>query len=342
MPIFRPALFQGARMRRGYFEGWYFKQVSADGKPWSFIPGISLGHDGSIRRSFVQAIDGSTGTTRWYDFPIDSFKWHRHRLDLSIGPNHFSKKGLELDLDGPDGRLKASLTFGQLTRFPFRPWRPGVMGPYSFVPFMECNHGLVSMDHKVDGFVDADGFQLSMDGGRGYIEKDWGRSMPSAWIWSQSNSFPEQGDSLMFSLADIPWMGKSFPGFLCVGRFAGADASEGMKPGHKGPRPRIWATWNGSCVSDAIARDDRLDMTISRRDETLELRFRRGRGGLLLAPVAGFMDRRIAESVDASIDIRLRKGSRILYEGSAFPAGLETVGDLTTLGVSVAAAEYSR
>lgn len=26
---------------------------------------------------------------------------------------------------------------------------PGVMGPYSFVPFMECNHGILSMDHAL-------------------------------------------------------------------------------------------------------------------------------------------------------------------------------------------------
>ena len=28
---------------------------------------------------------------------------------------------------------------------------PGVMGPYSFAPFMECNHGILSMDHCLSG-----------------------------------------------------------------------------------------------------------------------------------------------------------------------------------------------
>ena len=42
--IWNPASYQGGRARRRYFEGWYFKQVSADrSEAWSFIPGLSLG-----------------------------------------------------------------------------------------------------------------------------------------------------------------------------------------------------------------------------------------------------------------------------------------------------------
>ena len=182
MPLFRPELFQGARRRRRYFEGWYFKQVSPDGRAWSFIPGVSLDAEGR-RRAFVQAIDGSAGTTRWYEFPFEAFRWNPRALDLRVGDNRFSLEGIELDLDGPEGRVRAGLRFGPSVRFPSRPWRPGIMGPYSFVPFLECKHGLVSLDHRTDGRVEVDGLGISMDGGRGYIEKDWGSSMPAAWIW---------------------------------------------------------------------------------------------------------------------------------------------------------------
>ncbi|WP_243392439.1 MULTISPECIES: tocopherol cyclase family protein [unclassified Mesotoga] len=30
---------------------------------------------------------------------------------------------------------------------------------------------------------------IDLTGGKGYIEKDWGRSLPDAWIWMQSNNF---------------------------------------------------------------------------------------------------------------------------------------------------------
>ncbi len=318
MSIYRTERFQGATRTRRYFEGWYFKQVSVDGRAWSFIPGISMGEDASDRRAFIQAIDGSTGETNWHEFPHESFRWEKDRLEVSVGENRFSTTGLRIALPG----LEADLRFGPLTPFPSRPWRPGIMGPYAFIPFMECNHGLVSLDHRVDGFVRTAGGTVSMDGARGYIEKDWGRSMPGAWVWAQSNSFARQGDSLMFSLARVPWLGGSFPGFLCATRFGG-----------DGDRFRIWATWNGSRVLSARATDSGMDFTLGRNGAVLELSFSRGRGGLLRAPVAGSMDRRISESVDASLSAKLVVAGRTVFEGDASPAGLETVGDLSSLGV---------
>lgn len=320
MPLFRPELFQGSRRKRRYFEGWYFKQVSPDGKAWSFIPGVSMDAEGR-RKAFVQAIDGSAGTTGWYEFPFEAFRWDRRALDIRVGDSHFSMEGIELDLDGPDGRVSASLRFGPAARFPSLPWRPGIMGPYSFVPFMECSHGLVSLDHRTDGRVEVKGRVISMDGGRGYIEKDWGSSMPSAWIWCQSNSFPEPGLSFMFSLADIPWMGGRFPGFLCAALLPGQGV-------------RVWASWNGARIDRLEAGDRAISAAIRRRDETLELRMERGRGGLLRAPTSGAMDRRIAESVDAVLSVRLRDSQGPGFEGTARPAGLETVGDLSLLGSS--------
>lgn len=328
MPIFQPNLFQGAGRRRRYFEGWYFKQVAEDGRAWSFIPGISIGADGS-KKAFVQAIDGDGGRTRWYEFPFASFSCHPKRLELAVGPNRFGLGGVELDLDGPDGRLKASLRYGPTTAFPSRPWRPGIMGPYSFVPFMECRHGLVSLDHEVAGRIETEEGNLELGRGRGYIEKDWGSSMPSAWIWTQSNGFAEPGASLMFSLANIPWLGGSFPGFLCAARLPEAGAPAGSAP------VRIWATWNGARVARAEASDARIELELRRGAERLTLGLERGRGGLLLAPVAGSMERRIAESVDAAMSVRLERGGELAFEGRAAPAGLETVGELSSLGVSI-------
>ena len=63
------------------------------------------------------------------------------------------------------------------------------MGWYSFVPFMECKHGIVSVNHDLSGILNVNDEVLISDGGKGYIEKDWGTSFPEAWIWMQSNNF---------------------------------------------------------------------------------------------------------------------------------------------------------
>lgn len=317
--LFNPVAFQGEGRKKAYFEGYYLKHVSRSGQAWAFIPGVSISSDGSVRKSFIQVIDGSTGTTRWYEFPFESFKYSARRFEVSIEGNRFSASGMHLELSGPDGAIAGDLRYGRLLGFPARPWCPGIMGPYSFLPAMECNHGLVSLDHEIAGGLSVDGLPMDFDGGRGYIEKDWGRAMPSSWIWAQSNSFPEAGTSLMFSLANIPWRGASFPGFLCAFR-SGANGAM-----------NVLATWTGARIENLGLSDASITVVISSRRDRLELLLERGRGGLLLAPVAGAMERRIAESVDATMQFAWYRQGSLLYQGRANPSGLETVGAVEQL-----------
>ena len=39
------------------------------------------------------------------------------------------------------------------------------MGPFAFFPFMECYHGIVSMDHQVFGKLEINGEIVNFDGG---------------------------------------------------------------------------------------------------------------------------------------------------------------------------------
>jgi hypothetical protein len=41
MAVMRPLAFHGSGKKGPFFEGWYFKNVSADGTGrWSIIPGV--------------------------------------------------------------------------------------------------------------------------------------------------------------------------------------------------------------------------------------------------------------------------------------------------------------
>jgi tocopherol cyclase len=314
----RPEPYQGGGRKRRYFEGWYFKQVTADyAEPWSFIPGIARGDEPGEGYSFVQAIEGRTGRTWWFEYPLGEFEASRKVLDIRVGANRFWSKGAVLRLEGEGSRLRGELGYGEFRSLPLNLLSPGVMGPYSFLPFMECRHGLVSLDHRVEGSFEIDGKKIDMGGGRGYIEKDWGSSMPSSWIWMQSNNFPESGDSFMLSIARIPWLGDAFTGFLCVASLGGALLRE--------------ATYTGARIEGFRLEEGEVSLAIARGSSRIELRASRSRGGLLRAPVNGLLSRRISESVDAVIGLRWTRAGRLLFEGEAGRAGLELVGDPASL-----------
>ena len=79
------------------------------------------------------------------------------------------------------------------------------MGWYAYVPTMECFHGILSMNHTLTGQLTLNNSKLNFDGGKGYIEKDWGRNFPKNWIWAQSNHFLDSELSVSISLATLPW-----------------------------------------------------------------------------------------------------------------------------------------
>ena len=314
----RQGLYQGENRKRRYFEGWYFKHVSADfSQSWSFIPGISRGETKGEGYSFVQAIEGRAGRTWWFEYPLSAFEASNRSLDIRVGANRFSASGMSLNLDGEGTRLRGELAYGELGCPPQRIVSPGVMGPFSFLPFMECRHGLVSLDHRIEGSFEQDGRSVDMGGGRGYIEKDWGSSMPSSWIWTQSNNFPDLGDSFMLSIADIPWLGKRFTGFLCAARLGGSFIRE--------------ATYTGARIEDFRLDDHEIGLSIVRGNSRIEFLTTRSEGGFLRAPVKGLLSRRIAESGDAKIALRRTRGDKLLFEGEAPLAGLELVGDPASL-----------
>ena len=312
----KPPVFQGNLGSKRYFEGWYFKQVSRDQKSVvSFIPGVSLSKN---RHSFIQMIDGITGETSYYEYPIDEFRYGKDRFDISIGLNDFSDKAFKLDIERNGDVVKGRIELIGTTPYPGSILSPGIMGWYSYVPFMECYHGVVSMHHRLKGIINVNGKEMDFTGGNGYIEKDWGRSFPESWIWLQSNNFDDSGTSFMLSVAKIPWMGKFFIGFLSF-----------LSIGEEVHR---FATYTGAKIRQISFENDHLDIQISDRKYFMKVKARQLGKGSLKAPMMGEMDRYIKESVDSVVDLELtdNKGKRV-FRGKGTRAGLEVVGEVYKL-----------
>jgi len=188
------------------------------------------------------------------------------------------------------------------------------MGWYSFVPFMECYHGLVSMNHDLEGSLTINNQLADFSEGKGYSEKDWGRSMPSAWIWMQSNHFEKTDTSFMLSIAKIPWLGYSFTGFLCVLLLDG--------------KIHRFATYTGAKIKQIEIGDESVSIEVRDNKYSLKIKAQHAGRGILAAPLHGAMDRRIAESVDATLEVFVRdKKGNIVFSGKGKNAGLELVGD---------------
>lgn len=314
--LFKPEVFQGNLKRNHYFEGWYFKHVSADhNQVLAIIPGISLA---GSHHSFIQIIDGSNGNTRYIEFPVSRFYGSRDHLDIRIGNNRFTKDSIELDINNHDTILQGTLRYANSISWPGSLLAPGIMGWYSYVPKMECYHGIVSLDHSIKGTLNFQGHTLDFNNGRGYIEKDWGTSMPESWIWLHANTFGAPGTSVMVSIAKIPWMGKFFIGFLCFVLVRGKIYK--------------FMTYNNSRIESLSLKEGRLDLAVRNRNFSVSLTAQQKKAGSLKAPVHGLMERYIKESIDSELSISIKSSSgSTIFDGNAEKAGLELVGNLDEL-----------
>ena len=112
---------------------------------------------------------------------------------------------LELNLDCKTAHITPILTSW---------FAPTITGPFYYVPRMQCNHGVISMNHELSGVVTLNGKTYSFENEKGYIEKDWGSSFPRKYIWSQANNFINTSASVFLSIATIPMVFFTFEGLI--------------------------------------------------------------------------------------------------------------------------------
>lgn len=306
--IYHPEIFQGSLSERNYFEGWYFKHVSSDtSEAIAVITGVSLSDD---PHAFIQFIDGSTGKTSYFRYSLNDFTFSAKKLEVSVDKSFFSENEINLDLENSDYRITGKISYTGISRIPGKILRPGIMGWYSFVPNMECNHGVVSASHSLEGRIEVNGLESDFTGGKGYIEKDWGTSFPESWIWMQCNNFVRSDISVMISVAKIPWMGSWFMGFISFINIAG--------------KLIILATYTGAKISRIRKLDEtHTEVVIRKGSLTLTAVIEKKGAGTLRAPVKGLMESIIKESLNSEVMVELKDGKETLFSGKGIRAGYE-------------------
>jgi tocopherol cyclase len=315
--LFNPEQYHGWGRKKRYFEGWYFKVVNkAEDRAFAFIPGIAMDENGE-KQSFIQVLDGKKLTAEYHKFDAADFKAEQGKFEIGIAGSRFSSDRIQLNLSG----IKGELRFKDKIGWPNKWYSPGIMGPYSFVPFMECYHGILSMDHSIEGMLIINGEDIDFTGGRGYIEKDWGSSFPSAYIWFQTNHFGQPGISLKASVAKIPWLGSSFTGFI-----AGLLLNDSLFR---------FTTYNSSHLIKSIAGKEKVELAIENRNYQLEITVRRHSSTELASPIAGFMDGRISESMTDLIEVRLsdKITQKTIFQDTGRNGGVEVAGKVEEIQV---------
>ncbi len=304
-------LFQGEKYlnkNKNYFEGWYYKNT-AQNKGISFIPGINI--DGTKSEAFIQII--TNNTSYFVNYNIKEFKFSHKPFNIQIGDNTFSKEGININIEDKSQNLKVhgNIKYTDNKNISTNTFAPNIMGPFSYIPFMECNHAIISMQNTNNGLIKINNEEIYFNNNRSYIEKDWGCSFPKSYIWCQGNNFQKTNASFMFSIADIPFKLFSFKGLICVLLIENTEFK--------------FTTYNNAKILECDIKEDMFNITFKKDVYTLNIKSKYDKGLKLAAPVKGKMTKDIFESIATTVTVTLKKGKEVILCDTSNMCGLEIV-----------------
>lgn len=290
--------FHGTKQSKNYFEGWYIRLAGND--VLALIPGIHLDQTGH-GYAFIQVI--TRDKSYYLTYPKEALEYTAHKFAVRIGRNLFTEKGVKLDIKKKGLRIKGSVAYGRLNR----PCYP-VMGPFSLLPVMQCSHGVISMYHRLSGSVSVNGRRFTFDGGRGYMEMDWGSSFPRKYLWVQGME-KSKNTSVMAAAATVPLGRGGIRGCVCIVYYRG--------------REYRLATYLGVKIIECsknqlILRQGKYLLLIEAIPDG-------EKGQRLKAPVMGDMKRMIHENACAKVRFRFYRKNRKLFDFVTDEAGYEWV-----------------
>lgn len=290
--------FHGKHKKRSFFEGWYLKHQN-DRTSICFIPAFHVSSGGEKSLSIQVITPEYSGSI---SYPAEQFLINDEYFSIQIEKNHFSDTGIAVDIQLEDFYVRGSLTYGPLTRL-----ESDIMGPFSHIPFLQCNHGVLSMSHTLHGQLDINGTKVDFSGGTGYIEKDWGTSFPQSYLWTQGCFSSPDGRpcSVMLSVAHIPLPVFHFTGCICAIWYEG--------------REYRLATYQGV----HIRRYTETEVIIEQKQYCLHVKLLSTAARPLQAPSNGDMSRVIHESASCSVRYLFTANEEILFDVTLDHASFE-------------------
>ncbi len=311
-----PDLYHG-RLGKNFFEGWYFKLVDRDMEhAFAFIPGVFFSPDPEHDHAFIQIVDGIKKTYRYERYPSKKFSASQDIFSVDIAGSSFGRSGISFNPDGNAGNINGELEFSNHLAWPDSILNPGSMGFYNYILKMQCYSQVCAMDFDLNGSLEVNGQIVDFNGGKGYIEKNWGSAFPYSWIWIQCNHFQKERVSLSCSLGHIPFLISSFRGFL-VGLYIGGSFYE-------------FTTMNRS-TAEVIQKGTDITMHLKNRHCSLTIDCETSSEDFILlnGPRGDQMVPLVYENLQGLVHITLKEnaGGRTIFSDSGRCAGVEYGGE---------------
>lgn len=301
----RPSSLRGDFDRDKYFEGWFQKIYSVEHQS-SFV--IIYGYatrNANDSFGFIQLRIPEHQPLLMY-FPKEEVICDPVQHHVRIGEHLLTTEDISINTDEIGINLKL------IDNQPIRTFKNS-MGYSYVIPNLPCYHAVLNKSHLVSGEVRNRNASYSFDSEMGYLEKNWGTSFPENYVWLHALDPKDPGVSLLFSQAEIKWLGRTF--VKHVGHFQ-----------YEGNTIDLRQLWN-SVISIVRLSSEKHLIRILSKSIQIEISINLAHHVLFKGPNDGNLTRDIIHHTDALIDFTVKHKSATSH--FQLVGNYENIGNLT-------------
>jgi hypothetical protein len=285
---YKPNSIRGTFERNKFFEGWFQKVYSKAHKAsFILIYGYAT-HNSDDEFGFLQVLIPNQVPELVY-FPKNEVSCDIEKHIFCMGNNLLTTELIRIDIH--DLRIDLNLKSSQ----PFRTFKNS-MGYTYFIPNLPCYHSVLNTAQSVSGEIQYKGLCYTLDHEMGYLEKNWGTTFPENYFWVHAIDPNNPAISLLFSRAQIVWLGKTYikhVGYFCF----------------DGQQIELRELKNFSVSNSNLGPENRI-IQIRSASAHLDLALECGSEVLFKGPKDGALSRIIQHQTDASIKVSLTYENR--------------------------------
>jgi tocopherol cyclase len=287
LSIKKPSNLQGNFDRIKYFEGWFHKIYSAKyNASFILIYGYATGNS-TNKFGFIQVHIPNQQPLVMY-FNKNEIICDSNQHSVQMGEHIFTTN--KIDINTKEIGIQLHLNDNQ----PINTFKNS-MGYNYVIPNLPCYHAILNKSHNVSGEIRAGDTSFVMNQEKGYLEKNWGTSFPDNYIWLHAVDPTNSDVNLLFSQAEIKWMGQTFLRHLGYLNFENECID--------------FRQLKNAVVSNSSISPVKQLIRISSKLIELDISIILGQQIIFKGPEDGALRRDIVHFTDAFIEIKLKRNS---------------------------------
>lgn len=303
------------KKQKVYFEEWYVKILDVKHEK-VLTMAIHLDQVDEISEGILQ-ITYDTGTERKkISFPIKQINGDKNAVEFDNG--HFNPNEVLLNINRRELGLKGQLSITNLVDLNKSFFKPGVMGIYKHIPFLEFYHETLALQGNITGQLCIDGHEIDFSGGSYYLQKQWGNKFPNIWLWAQASGFEKKKDlALMIGVARLKLLFNYYTAFSI--------------PIYYNNQLEIFSNYNGGHIAKLYRYKGYIHLIITQKDKLLDLKiYGRDEVECISSKVShGIRD--IYECDRVKIEIKISQNGNVLLEDVSSECSIEMGGNTSKL-----------